>query len=70
MGAGVPPFIVLEFADDIIELDAVELVLDATELLIDDAVLAIDEFELETDKDDGVDDGAIDDPALLLDAVS
>lgn len=58
MGAGVPPFVVLE-------LDAVELVLDATELLIDDAVLAIDELELETGKDDGVDDAA-----LLLDAVS
>lgn len=66
IGAGVPPFSVLEFADDVIELDAAELVL--VELAVDD-VLATDEL-LEVDADDGLDDGAVDDAALLLDALS
>ena len=66
IGAGVAPFSVLELADDIIELDVVELRLDVTELAIDDVVLAIDELELEA----GGDDGADDEGALLLDAVS
>ncbi len=73
IGAGVPPFAVLEFVDDIVELDAVELVLDAIELSMDELVideLAIDEPELEVGTDDGVDDRAVDDAALLLDAVS
>lgn len=65
IGAGVPPFAVLEFADDIIELDAVILVLD--ELAIDEATLVVDELELETGTDD---DRAVDDARLLLDAVS
>lgn len=67
IGAGVPPFAVIELADDIIELVAVELVLD--ELAIDDAMLVIDEIELELDADDGLDDNVIDDAALLLDMV-
>lgn len=57
----------IELADDIIELVAVELVLD--ELAIDDAMLVIDEIELELDADDGLDDNVIDDAALLLDMV-
>lgn len=68
IGAGVPPFAVLEFADDTIELDTEELALDAIELSMDE--LAIDEPELEVGTDDGVDDRAVDDAALLLDAVS
>lgn len=64
IGAGVPPFAVLELADDTIELDTEELALDAVELsmdelAIDEAILVIDELELEL--------GADDDGALLLD---
>ncbi len=58
----------LELADDTIELDTEELALDAIELSMDE--LAIDEPELEVGTDDGVDDRAVDDAALLLDAVS
>jgi predicted subunit of tRNA(5-methylaminomethyl-2-thiouridylate) methyltransferase len=62
------PVAVLALADDIIVLDAVELVLD--ELAIDDAILFIDELELEIGVEDGVDDCAVDDIKLLLDTTS
>lgn len=66
------PVAVLEFVDEAIELGAAELLLDATELLLgtlelatDDVLLVRDEFEPALDV--GVDDGADDESALLLD---